>query len=176
MTLRNALGSVPSFSTNGFMVYWKGDTFPFEYGLSSYWGFTALQQQPGGIVPQGTWTDPAVLTGIGLNHTRFPSKHSFLEKIRFYLFTFRELGRVGEREGEKHQCERETSSDYLPYVPWQGPEPATQVCALTRNQPVTFHFAGWCPTNWATLLSLPTPTNILYAQSVAGQSERSKFS
>ena len=23
---------------------------------------------------------------------------------RFYLFTFRERGRAGEREGEKHQC------------------------------------------------------------------------
>ena len=28
---------------------------------------------------------------------------------RFYLFTFTERGREGEREGEKHQCVRDTS-------------------------------------------------------------------
>ena len=28
----------------------------------------------------------------------------FFFKKRFYLFTFRERGRGGEREGEKHQC------------------------------------------------------------------------
>ena len=28
---------------------------------------------------------------------------------RYYLFIFRERGRKGEREGEKHQCVRHTS-------------------------------------------------------------------
>ena len=33
-----------------------------------------------------------------------------------YLF-FRERGRAGEREGEKHQCERETPIGCLLYMP-----------------------------------------------------------
>ena len=35
---------------------------------------------------------------------------------RFYLFTFREKGREREREGEKHQCGRETSIICLLHV------------------------------------------------------------
>ena len=31
-------------------------------------------------------------------------KISFIYLLRFYLFIFRERGREGEREGEKHQC------------------------------------------------------------------------
>ena len=58
----------------------------------------------------------------------------------FYLFLERREGR--EKEGKKHQCERETLIGYLShpqptYVPWPGIEPAT------------FRFAGWCPTSWA---------------------------
>ena len=33
-----------------------------------------------------------------------PHSFSFLLFLRFYLFIFRERGREGEREGEKHQC------------------------------------------------------------------------
>ena len=36
---------------------------------------------------------------------------------RFYLFVFRERGREGEREGEKHQCARNTSIGCLPCTP-----------------------------------------------------------
>ena len=32
------------------------------------------------------------------------SEGSFFPFLRFYLFSFRERGREGEREGEKHQC------------------------------------------------------------------------
>ena len=47
--------------------------------------------------------------------------------LRFYLFTFRERGREGESEGEKHA--------WLPLTwPQPGTWPATQACALTRNQ------------------------------------------
>ena len=35
---------------------------------------------------------------------------------RFYLLICRERGRVGEQEGEKHWCERETSIDCLSYT------------------------------------------------------------
>ena len=52
---------------------------------------------------------------------------------------FREEGRAGEREAEKHQHERETSIGCLLHAPCLEIEPApqasaTQVCALTRNQ------------------------------------------
>ena len=40
---------------------------------------------------------------------------------------FREQGREGEREGEKHQCV------VAPHVPHLGTWPATQACALTGN-------------------------------------------
>ena len=50
----------------------------------------------------------------------------------FCFFNFRERVREGEKEGEKHLCERETSIGSLPYTP-QGTEPVTQACALTGN-------------------------------------------
>ena len=40
---------------------------------------------------------------------------------KFYLFIFRERGRKGEREGEKHPCERETFIGCLLQAPNQGP-------------------------------------------------------
>ena len=53
----------------------------------------------------------------------------FLFIKRFYQF-FLERG----REGEKHQCEGETSIGCLSYVPQPGTEPATQTCAQTGNR------------------------------------------
>ena len=52
----------------------------------------------------------------------------FSFKKRFYLFIFTQKGRVGEREGEKHQCV--VASHVAPLGTW----PATQACALSRNQ------------------------------------------
>ena len=40
------------------------------------------------------------MEGIGIGTQQHINK--FLK--RFYLFTFRQKGREGEREGEKHQC------------------------------------------------------------------------
>ena len=42
-----------------------------------------------------------------------------------YLFSFRERGREGEREGEKHRCARDTSISCLSHAPdWDpGPQP-----------------------------------------------------
>ena len=45
----------------------------------------------------------------------------------FILFIFRERGRKGEREGEKHQCV--VAPHTLPLQTW----PPTQACALTGN-------------------------------------------
>ena len=41
--------------------------------------------------------------------------------LRFYLFIFRERGREREREGEKHWCERETSTSWLSCAPNRVP-------------------------------------------------------
>ena len=46
----------------------------------------------------------------------------------FCLFIFRERGREGEREGEKHQCV------VASHTPRNGTWPATQACALTGNR------------------------------------------
>ena len=54
-------------------------------------------------------------------------------------------GREGEREGEKQRCERETSIGCLSHVPWLGTEPATQACALTRNQILNLLVCGKTP-------------------------------
>ena len=53
-------------------------------------------------------------------------KISLLFKGFIYLF-FRERGREGEREGEKHQCV--VASHVAPLGTW----PATQACVLTGN-------------------------------------------
>ena len=47
-------------------------------------------------------------------------------KIQGYIYQFwGGLGRERKREREKHQCERETSTGYLLYVPQLGTAPAT---------------------------------------------------
>ena len=46
----------------------------------------------------------------------------------FLNLFFRERGREGEREGEKHQCVVASRTPLL------GTWPATQACALTRNR------------------------------------------
>ena len=63
--------------------------------------------------------------------------------LRFYLFIFRGEGK-GRREGEKHQCV--VASRVCPAGNW----PATQGCALTGNQIVTFWFTGPRSIHWAT--------------------------
>ena len=51
----------------------------------------------------------------------------FLKK-RFYLFIFRQRGREGEREGEKHQCV------VVSYTSPAGDPATTQAGALTGNR------------------------------------------
>ena len=64
----------------------------------------------------------------------FPDCHDyFLFFLRFYLYCFRERGREGEREREKHQCVREASIGCLLHAPQVGTWPATQACALIGN-------------------------------------------
>ena len=96
------------------------------------------------------YTPPQPLT-VRLYHTENLNVFSFFSNIerdlpiffkRFYLFIFRERGREREREGEKHRCKRETSIGCLSYAPQPGTDPATQACALTRNETRDFLLCG----------------------------------
>ena len=51
---------------------------------------------------------------------------SFLSSSENMLINFRGRGREGEREGEKHRCERETSISATLYMPQPGTKPTTQ--------------------------------------------------
>ena len=85
---------------------------------------------------------PNMVVGCDSCSIRFCSKMYFLNTSHF----FREREREGGRGGEKHQCQRETSISCFLYAPeprhvlWPGIEPST------------FCFAGYWPTNWATLV------------------------
>ena len=81
----------------------------------------------------------------------------FLSSLkRFYVFIFRERGREGEREGEKHQCVRETlincpshAPNWEPvpeprHVPWPGFEPTH----WATHSGVTVIFQGCVPVPW----------------------------
>ena len=52
---------------------------------------------------------------------------------RFYLFIFRQRGREGEREGERHQCDREKHQSVASHMCPNWEEPTTQVYVPTRN-------------------------------------------
>ena len=72
------------------------------------------------------------------------------------LIDLREKGWEGEEEGEKHQCERETSVGCLLHVSLPGIKPATQIYAQTGNEtydllvygrmlpPTEPRQLGWC--------------------------------
>ena len=64
--------------------------------------------------------------------------------LRFYLFTFRQNRRMGEREGEKHHCEKHQSVASHMHPDW-GPNPQSRhgpwnqisdlpLCRVTPNQ------------------------------------------
>ena len=68
----------------------------------------------------------------------------------FYLFIFRERGREGDREGEKHWCEREISIGCLLHAPSWEPGLQSRHMPRWRIEPATLLFVGWRPTHWAT--------------------------
>ena len=87
---------------------------------------------------------------ISFKHIWKPMKEYKLEKINQicalkYIcikFIFRERRMEGEREGEKHWCEREPLISCFPYMPWPGTESTIQACALTRNRTCSLSFCG----------------------------------
>ena len=71
---------------------------------------------------------------------------SFLSFFLFFCFFIeRERGREGKREGENHQCERETSISCLSYAPCLGTKPATWACAPTRKRTGNLSLCGMTP-------------------------------
>ena len=74
----------------------------------------------------------------------------FYLKNFIYLFIFRERGREGEIEGEKHQCVRDTLIDYLSLTPNWGPGLQSRCVPWLGIEPANVAFAGWCRTHWAT--------------------------
>ena len=93
--------------------------------------------------PNGTWSSNPRVETRGTNDPNWIK--SLFCFLRFYLFIFRERGREGEREGEKHQCV------VLPFMcPLLGTWPATQASALTGGGTATRLFAGLCSIHWAT--------------------------
>ena len=69
----------------------------------------------------------------------FHNKNIFLD----FIYLFSEGGaKGGQREGEKHQCVRETLISCLSYAPQPGHGPTTQACALTRNRTSDLSLCG----------------------------------
>ena len=60
------------------------------------------------------------------------------------LIDYRERGREGEREGENHRCERETSISFLSSVPSKAPNPQPRRVPWPGTKPVTFRSTGQC--------------------------------
>ena len=78
-----------------------------------------------------------LLTGAQFTEPHQPGPYIWIFKqlfphLRMCLLIL-ERGEGREREGEKHQCEREASISCLSHVPQLGTEPATQACAPTAN-------------------------------------------
>ena len=67
-----------------------------------------------------------------------------------YLFIFREMGRQGEREGEKHWCARDTSISCLSHAPNWGPGLQPRHIPWLGIELATFPFADQCSIHWAT--------------------------
>ena len=103
-------------------------------------------------MPTGTQSDSCshICANLNQRETRAtgsivlsPSLVSFFFFLRFYVFIFREKGKEAEREGEKHQCERETMMGCLFYVLQLGSsKPTTQARALTRNRTCDLSLCG----------------------------------
>ena len=66
----------------------------------------------------------------------------FFSFLIFYLFIFIERRREGEREGEKHQCVRDTPIGHLSHTPNWGPGPQPRHVPWLGMDLMTFRFAG----------------------------------
>ena len=84
------------------------------------------------LAPAGTsWQGPSLFPPPPSTSPR-PSPSS--PPPPYFDFIYLEKRREGEREGEKHQCEREMSITCLLSMPLRGSKHTTQARALPRNQ------------------------------------------
>ena len=90
------------------------------------------------------------LVGSLLNELNFNILETLFKK-RFYLFLEKEEGR--ERNMEMREKHRPVASGMCPD---QGPNPQSRHVPWLGIKLVTFHFVGWCPTNWVTPVRLGT--------------------
>ena len=79
-------------------------------------------------------------------NSNFLSEHLFELFLFYFLFLLENILFNYFREGDKHQCVRETSSRMPPI----GDLTLNPACALTGNRTVNFKFMGWHPTHWGT--------------------------
>ena len=84
------------------------------------------------------------------------STPSFMERAAICFLNFLKLIFLEIGEGKKKG--RETSISCLSHVPQLGPNPQSGHMPWLRIKPATFHFVGWCPTNWA----IPVRTAICF--------------
>ena len=75
---------------------------------------------------------------------------------RFYLFTFREGGKEGEGEGDKHQSVRDTSIGCLSHDSNWGPGPKPWHMPWLGLEPGTFRFEIQHSMHWATPAGAPS--------------------
>ena len=72
--------------------------------------------------------------------------HEYVNQVSFlnlfFKFIFRERGREGEREGEKHQCARDISIGCLSHTPYWGSGPQPRHVPCLDIEPSTFQFEG----------------------------------
>ena len=68
----------------------------------------------------------------------------------FIYLLFREKRTEEEREGEKHQCMRNTSTSCLSCAPSWGPGPHPRHVPCLGVKLTTVQFAGWCSVHWGT--------------------------
>ena len=95
------------------------------------WIFTACAGDPLG----GGWGESCELLWLYTKCSAYGAlsnvyDHLFLK--RFYLFNFRERGREGEREGEKHQC---VVASHTPPNWGPGPQPRHVPCWELNQRP-----------------------------------------
>ena len=90
-----------------------------------------------------------------------------------FIYLFSERGEEKEKEGEKHQCARETSISCLSYTPNQGPNQQSRHVPWLGMEQTTFRFAGLHPTRWATpVRAIPNlngpqlPSLLSYSQTI----------
>ena len=114
-------------------VYWRG----FLFSIVCIWLLCQKLFAP--IHVFYFWTLNSVPLVLYLFFCQYHA--GFFFKMLFIYF-FRERGREGEREAEKHQCVRETLNGSLLHTSNWGLGPQPRHVPWPRMEPVTFWIAG----------------------------------